>query len=56
LPAISSGIFGFPKSKCAKVIYQAIDEFLENTSKLSLNEIRICLFDDITLQEFSKIF
>lgn len=56
LPAISSGIFGFPKSRCAKTILEAIDEYLENTSELSLNEIRICLFDDITLREFSNIF
>ena len=56
LPAISSGIFGFPKAECAKVILQAIDEYLEKTSELSLTEIRICLFDDMTLQEFSKIF
>ncbi|MCK4893914.1 MAG: hypothetical protein GQ561_02390 [Calditrichae bacterium] len=56
MPAISSGIFGFPKSRCAEVILQAIDEYSKTALKSPLKEIRICLFDDISLQEFTKIF
>jgi O-acetyl-ADP-ribose deacetylase (regulator of RNase III) len=56
LPAISSGIFGFPKPRCAKLILEAINKYLEMSPESSLKEIRICLFDHLTLQEFTKIF
>jgi O-acetyl-ADP-ribose deacetylase (regulator of RNase III) len=56
LPAISSGIFGFPVSRCAEVILGAIEEYLQREQKSTLQKIRICLFDDNTLQEFTQIF
>ena len=56
LPAISSGIFGFPVSRCAELILGAIEEYLQREQRSTLQEIRICLFDDRTLQEFTKIF
>lgn len=56
LPAISSGIFGFPKSRCAVIILKAVRQFIKDNLDSSLREIRICLFDDSTLKEFLNAF
>jgi O-acetyl-ADP-ribose deacetylase (regulator of RNase III) len=55
-PAISTGIFGFPKDRAARIFFQTLEEyFIQNpTSKLSLT--RITLFDQPTIQAFSKEF
>jgi O-acetyl-ADP-ribose deacetylase (regulator of RNase III) len=46
-PAISSGIFGFPKEKCATVMFDMVDSYLKSTSSPStLKEIRFTNFDD----------
>jgi O-acetyl-ADP-ribose deacetylase (regulator of RNase III) len=42
LPAISSGIFGFPKDRCAKVILQVV------LASEGLEEIRLCSLDGLT--------
>jgi putative ATPase len=46
LPAISSGIFGFPKERCARVILETVAAFA------GLDEIRLCNFDDPTVAVF----
>jgi len=56
LPAISAGIFGFPKDRCAQIILSTIEEFLEEHPDTSLEEVRVCLFDKPTLDAFSKEF
>lgn len=48
LPAISSGIFGFPKERCARVILGVVDAFQ------GLEEIRLCNFDDPTARVFQE--
>jgi O-acetyl-ADP-ribose deacetylase (regulator of RNase III) len=49
IPAISSGIFGFPKPLCAKTFFKAIEDFWikmnEDEEKLLLKEIRLTNFD-----------
>jgi len=49
LPAISSGIFGFPKDKCATVMFDMVVEYLKSTPKSALREIRFTNFDDSKL-------
>ena len=58
LPAISSGIFGYPVQESSKVIIGAIVKFLESNDKqeISLEKIIVCLFDDATFKEFEKVF
>jgi O-acetyl-ADP-ribose deacetylase (regulator of RNase III) len=56
LPAVSSGIFGFPKDRCAKIILKTIRNFLENHPDSSIREVRICLFDENTQQAFLEEF
>ena len=51
-PAVASGIFAFPKRRCAKVILDAIDRYVRTNPHLVLQEIRICDRDD----ETSSIF
>ena len=43
-PAISTGIFGFPLDRCAKIMLQESVDFLKE--KHSLTEIRFCLWDE----------
>jgi O-acetyl-ADP-ribose deacetylase (regulator of RNase III) len=51
LPAISTGIFGFPKERAASEIFSAIEEyFQQHESKIRL--VRLVLFDDATVKAF----
>lgn len=52
LPAISSGIFGFPKDSCAEVMIKASIEFIVGIRR-SVNEIRFCNFDTLTVNIFT---
>lgn len=53
IPAISSGIFGFPKDKCAKILIGQSKQFLQK-EHTSLHTIEFCLFDDETLKYFQE--
>jgi O-acetyl-ADP-ribose deacetylase len=53
MPAISSGIFGFPKDKCAKILVEESKRFLEqNNNTCSIDIIEFCIFDNETLDSF----
>ncbi|RMG01350.1 MAG: macro domain-containing protein [Nitrospirae bacterium] len=56
LPAISSGIFGFPKDRCAKILVGTSREFLLNTPETSLQVVEFCIYDDDTLSHFRREF
>jgi O-acetyl-ADP-ribose deacetylase (regulator of RNase III) len=56
MPAISSGIFGFPKGKCAEILISNIIQYMKSNAGSSLSEIRICLFDNPTLEAFEKAY
>lgn len=52
-PALSTGIFGFPKERAAGVILAAIDQyFSRNDSGIKL--VRLVLFDKATIEAFIK--
>lgn len=55
MPAISSGIFGFPKDKCAKILVQESKRFLENETT-SIEVIEFCIIDDETIEYFKAQF
>jgi len=44
IPAISAGIFGFPKDKCARILVEETATFVRE-KKTTLKEILFCLFD-----------
>ena len=56
LPAISSGIFGFPKDRCAEIILSTASGYLKDNPGVSLKEVRICLFDRPTVEVFEIAF
>ncbi len=56
MPAISAGIFGFPKDRCAQILLSTIDEYLQSNPDSPLKEVRICLFDGPTTAEFKNRF
>jgi len=55
IPAISSGIFGFPKKLCAEIFANEIEDFLKNNQS-SLELIRLTNIDENTSKIFKKIF
>ncbi len=56
MPAISTGIFGFPKDRAAGIIFRSIDEYFAKTRESNIQQIRIILFDTTTLEVFGKIW
>jgi O-acetyl-ADP-ribose deacetylase len=55
MPAISTGIFGFPKDRAAGIIFKAVTVYFEENKNSSLKQVRIALFDKATIDEFLKI-
>jgi O-acetyl-ADP-ribose deacetylase (regulator of RNase III) len=51
-PAISTGIFGFPKERAAAIFFNAIDEFFQQHPASTVKLVRITLYDTPTLQAF----
>jgi len=52
LPAISSGIFGFPKPLCAQVLLETITTYLKEHPQGTLAEVNLCNLDDLTVKIF----
>jgi O-acetyl-ADP-ribose deacetylase len=53
-PAVSSGVFGFPKVLCATTFFDTVEEWLEENPQRSLKSIRFCNFDEETAGIFHK--
>jgi O-acetyl-ADP-ribose deacetylase (regulator of RNase III) len=56
MPAISSGIFGFPKDRCAEILVNEALNYLKENPESSLELIEFCVYDDITMRYFKKEF
>lgn len=57
IPAISSGIFGFPKPYCAYLMLDVAATYLhENKGATSIEEIRLTNFDQPTVIIFENAF
>jgi len=53
MPAISSGIFGFPKDRCARILVTTSREFLRaNAGALDL--VEFCVFESATSEYFRR--
>ncbi len=56
LPAISTGIFGFPKARAARVMYAAIRDYFTTHPDSGLQEVRLVLYDRPTLDAFLRVW
>lgn len=54
MPAISTGIFGFPKDRAAGIIFSAIEKYFMDNSLSALSIIKLVLFDQTTVDIFVK--
>lgn len=54
MPAISSGIFGFPKDRCAEILVGEASNYLREHQETSLEVIEFCVYDDLTMGYFRK--
>jgi O-acetyl-ADP-ribose deacetylase len=54
LPAISTGIFGFPKERAAEIIFSTIEKYFVDNSTSGLKTIKLVLFDQPTVDVFVK--
>ncbi|MFC1996118.1 macro domain-containing protein [Chloroflexota bacterium] len=52
LPAISTGIFGFPKDRAAKIIFKTIANYFVDQPESGLMQVRLTLFDPATTDVF----
>jgi O-acetyl-ADP-ribose deacetylase len=56
LPAVSAGIFGFPKERCAEVLVGETASFLKNNAAVSLELVEFCIFDPEAFEFFKREF
>lgn len=56
LPAISTGIFGFPKGRAAGVIYQAVHGYFQNQPESRLADVRLVTYDQPTTDAFNAVW
>lgn len=56
MPAISSGIFGFPKDGCAEILVEEAKKFFCSNNITSLEVVEFCIVDDETLDYFKREF
>ncbi len=54
MPAISSGIFGFPKDRCARILVRSALRFIRDNPATTLETIEFCLFDRKTSGYFQS--
>jgi O-acetyl-ADP-ribose deacetylase len=55
-PAISTGIFGFPKERAARIILEAIRSYFSRPAGSQVQIVRIVLIDSVTLTAFSVVW
>ena len=58
IPAISSGLFGFPKEECAKIILTNIINWSAQDAEMTgdMKNVRICNFDFPTCKLFYDLY
>jgi O-acetyl-ADP-ribose deacetylase (regulator of RNase III) len=56
IPAMSSGTFGYPKDKCAKILINETINYFTQMGNSTINVVEFCLLDNDTICEFQKEF
>ncbi len=52
LPAISTGIFGFPKERAAGIIFSVVEKYFSENATSGLKLVRVVLYDQSTIDAF----
>ena len=55
-PAISTGIFGFPKDRAARIFMRTINDFFLKYPDTKIDTVMIVLYDDLSFKIFSAAF
>lgn len=55
-PAISTGIYGFPKDRAAGIFMHTIQDYFETHPRSLVKLVKIVLMDEITLDAFIEAF
>ena len=53
-PAISTGIYGYPKEEACKVAIKTICNFLNNKDSFNIKKVVFCCFDQLTFEIYKK--
>ena len=56
IPPISTGIFGFPKERAARIFFQTIGQFFKSNPDSSIRLVRLTIIDKETLDIFAQAF
>ena len=54
MPAISTGIFGFPKERAARIIFKTIQAYFAGKTDSTVRLVRVTLFDLPTIDAFTR--
>ena len=54
LPAISTGIYGFPKDRAARIIFSSIEKYFVENSSSTVKIVKPVLFDQPSVDVFIK--
>ncbi|HEY3474566.1 MAG TPA: macro domain-containing protein [Anaerolineales bacterium] len=52
MPAISTGIYGFPKERAAGIIFSAVESYFADNSSSGLKTVKLVLYDQPTVDVF----
>jgi O-acetyl-ADP-ribose deacetylase (regulator of RNase III) len=55
-PAISTGIYGFPVERAARIFMRTFMEYFNAYPESIVNNVKVVLFDDMTANSFLKAF
>jgi len=56
MPAISTGIFGFPKERAAGVMFSAVEKYISENPTSTLKIIKVLLYDHSSVDVFIKVW
>jgi O-acetyl-ADP-ribose deacetylase len=56
IPALSTGIFGFPKERAAGIMFSAIESYFTGHNDSRVSQVLIILYDQPTLDAFTKVW
>jgi putative ATPase len=56
IPPISTGIFGFPRQRAARIFFDTILDYFHDHPTSALNDVRLTIIDIPTLNDFAAVY